>query len=93
MTSCTMIQFAVRGSLKSAAMGTERRALSAYEEVGCSLMVGVVSAAVGSPLELVIIQQHGQGGGAQELVQTLKNVAAPAVITCCSVGCTVRKGL
>ena len=56
MTSCTMIQFAVRGSLKSEAMGTERRALSAYEEVGCSLMVGVVSAAVGSPLEFVIIQ-------------------------------------
>eukprot|EP00588_Corethron_pennatum_P011761 CAMPEP_0194266536 /NCGR_PEP_ID=MMETSP0169-20130528/1408_1 /TAXON_ID=218684 /ORGANISM="Corethron pennatum, Strain L29A3" /LENGTH=267 /DNA_ID=CAMNT_0039007241 /DNA_START=132 /DNA_END=935 /DNA_ORIENTATION=+ len=90
MGSCTMIQFAVGGSLKSAAMGAEKRALSAPQEMGCGLAAGVVSAAVGSPLELVMIQQQGQGG---TLLQTLKNVAAPSIITRGFVGCAVREGL
>jgi hypothetical protein len=64
MGSCTMIQFAVGGELKNKVAGGSDRDLSLFEEMGCGIAAGTVSAVVGSPLELVMIQQQRKGGGA-----------------------------
>jgi hypothetical protein len=62
MGSCTMIQFAVGGSLKKAVVGEDAsRKLTIAEQMGCGIAAGTVSALVGSPLELIMIQQQGKG--------------------------------
>ena len=63
MGSCTMIQFAVGGRLKSMITGGEQRNLSLFEEMSAGSGAGTVSAVVGSPLELIMIQQQRKGGG------------------------------
>jgi hypothetical protein len=64
MGSCTMIQFAVGGELKSMVAGGSDRNLTLAEEMSCGILAGTTSAVVGSPLELVMIQQQRKGGGA-----------------------------
>lgn len=59
MGSCTMIQFAVGGSLKKLC-GKEGN-ISAPQEMLCGIGAGTVSAFVGSPLELIMIQQQKKG--------------------------------
>ena len=90
MGSCTMIQFAVGGSLKKAVLGGEKRQLKVYEEMGTGIIAGVTSAFVGSPLELVMIQQQRKGGGT---AATLKSIAAPNHILRGFAGAAVREGL
>lgn len=91
MGSCTMIQFAVGGALKKTITGGDStRKLKPYEEMGCGIAAGIVSATVGSPLELIMIQQQRKGGGSLE---TLKSIANPSNIGRGFVGAAVREGL
>lgn len=90
MGSCTMIQFAAGGTFKKAVVGDSGRALKPYEEMGCGIGAGVLSACVGSPLELIMIQQQRKGGNTLE---TIKNIATPSNITRGWVGTAVREGL
>jgi len=90
MGSCTMIQFAVGGLLKKAVAGDSGRKLKVHEEMGCGIAAGIVSAIVGSPLELIMIQQQRKGGST---ISTIKNIATPANIERGFLGAAVREGL
>lgn len=91
MGSCTMLQFAVGGALKKAVKGENTtRPLKIYEEMGCGITAGIISATVGSPLELVMIQQQRKGGGSLE---TVKSIANPSNIGRGFIGAAVREGL
>jgi len=83
-----MIQFAVGGTLqKAVGKGGE---LSAIEEMMCGIGAGTVSALVGSPLELVMIQQQRKGNST---IQAIKSVATPSLILRGFEGTAVREGL
>ena len=71
-------------------MGGTDRPLGPAEEMGAGVVAGVTSALVGSPLELVMIQQQRKGGGT---VATVKSIAAPAHFYRGFVGAAVREGL
>lgn len=91
MGSCTMIQFAVGGALKKMLTGgQENRKLRPVEEMACGISAGIVSATVGSPLELVMIQQQRKGGGSFE---TIKRIATPSNVGRGFMGAAVREGL
>lgn len=91
MGSCTMIQFAVGGSLKKMCQGGDTtKRLSSGQEMLCGIGAGTVSALVGSPLELIMIQQQRKGGNTLE---TIKNVANPSTIGRGFVGTAVREAL
>jgi len=92
MGSCTMIQFAVGGSMKKLVSGGgSGRKLQPHEEMGCGIVAGVTSATVGSPLELIMIQQQRKGGGTG---QTVKNIVEiPANVGRGFIGTAVREGL
>jgi len=88
MGSCTMIQFAAGGSFKN--MVGKGDNLSASEEMLCGIGAGVVSAFVGSPLELIMIQQQRKGNST---IQAIKSVAKPSLILRGFEGTAVREGL
>lgn len=91
MGSCTMIQFAVGGKLQSLVKGGDStKKLQPLQEMGCGIGAGLVSALVGSPLELIMIQQQRKGGSS---VATLKSVASPALIVRGFSGMAVREAL
>lgn len=92
MGSCTMIQFAVGGELKTlAAGGDPNKVLSLPEEMGCGVIAGATSALVGSPLELIMIQQQRKGGGiGVRLGNVMEN---PVNITRGIVGMAIREAL
>lgn len=90
MGSCTMIQFSVGGAAKKAILGSETRPLKAYEEMGAGVFAGVMSAFVGSPLELVMIQQQRKGGST---LSAIGNIANPSTIGRGFIGAAVREGL
>lgn len=91
MGSCTMIQFAVGGKLKSIITNGESRVLNLREEMTAGIGAGTVSALVGAPLELVMIQQQRKGGGA---VERIKNIMEkPVNITRGFMGMAVREAL
>jgi len=90
MGSCTMLQFAVGGALKKAVVGDEHRPLKVHEEMGCGVLAGMFSALVGSPLELIMIQQQHTG---KNTMETLKDVVKPNTIGRGFVGAAVREGL
>jgi hypothetical protein len=74
MGSCTMIQFAVGGTLKNIVLQEDKyRTLSLYEEMICGIGAGATSALVGSPLELIMIQQQRKG---YSTIETIKNIAS-----------------
>lgn len=88
MGSCTMIQFAVGGSLKKLC-GKEGN-ISAPQEMLCGIGAGTVSAFVGSPLELIMIQQQKKGN---TTLQAVKSVATPSLILRGFEGMAVREAL
>lgn len=91
MGSCTMIQFATGGALKKTITGGDpSRKLKPYEEMGCGIAAGMFSAIVGSPLELIMIQQQRKGGST---VETIKNIANPSTIGRGFIGAAIREGL
>jgi len=90
MGSCTMIQFSCGGAAKKAIIGSETRPLKAYEEMGAGVFAGVMSAFVGSPLELIMIQQQRKGGST---LKTIGNIANPSTIGRGFIGTAVREGL
>jgi hypothetical protein len=91
MGSCTMIQFAVGGSLKKFVEGEDKgRRLNPAEEMMCGIGAGAVSAFVGSPLELIMIQQQRKGGST---VATIGNIATPSIVLRGVVGTAVREAL
>ena len=85
-----MIQFGVGGLLKKQVLGDSKRGLLPAEEMGCGLGAGMVSALVGTPLELVMIQQQRKGGGTME---TIKYTVNGGHLGRGFVGCAVREGL
>ena len=91
MGSCTMIQFVVGGKLKSSLLGDSSRNLTLGEEMGCGVIAGSTSALVGSPLELIMIQQQRKGGGAFERLGGI--VQNPANIGRGFVGAAIREAL
>jgi len=90
MGSCTMIQFAVGGAAKKSVLGNENRKLKPWEEMGCGIFAGIVSATIGSPLELVMIQQQVKGNSSAAAIQSIAN---PSNIGRGFVGAAVREGL
>ena len=94
MGSCTMIQFAVGGKLKnqiSASNQDPTKPLSLQQEMTCGIIAGTTSAIVGSPLELIMIQQQRKGGGvATRLGDIFQN---PTNITRGFVGAAIREAL
>jgi hypothetical protein len=96
MGSCTMIQFAVGGRLKQAVIANDvknpTRHLTLAEEMSCGVIAGSISATVGSPLELVMIQQQRHGGST---MATLKNIWTPnkSTITRGFTGAAIREAL
>lgn len=92
MGSCTMIQFAVGGHLKSMAAGGDAdRVLTLQEEMGCGIVAGTTSALVGSPLELVMIQQQRKGGSAGVVIKNI--LQNPINVTRGFVGAAIREAL
>jgi hypothetical protein len=91
MGSCTMIQFAVGGKLKNIVLNGETRNLSLAEEMSCGIAAGAVSAIVGSPLELIMIQQQRKGGGTMATIQAI--TANPANIFRGFAGAMIRESL
>lgn len=89
MGSCTMIQFAVGGSMKKAVLGDSDRQLKMYEEMGCGMGAGIISALAGSPLELIMIQQQRKG---KATLATVSDVF-PGNILRGFVGTAIREGL
>ena len=92
MGSCTMIQFAVGGKLKSLVLGDEKRHLSLAEEMGCGMLAGTVSATVGSPLELIMIQQQRKGGSTGATVSNIIS-SGPTTFMRGFVGAAIREAL
>jgi hypothetical protein len=92
MGSCTMIQFVVGGRLKKMAVGSDtHRELTMAEEMSCGIGAGTVSALVGSPLELIMIQQQRKGGNiALRIKEIVKN---PANVGRGFVGAAIREAL
>lgn len=91
MGSCTMIQFAVGGRLKSMITGEEKRTLKLHEEMSAGIVAGTISAVVGSPLELIMIQQQRKGGAAPtRLANIMEN---PVNITRGFIGAAIREAL
>lgn len=86
-----MLQFAVGGSLKKFAQGGDKdKRLSLVEEMSCGIVAGSVSAFVGSPLELVMIQQQRKGGST---MAAIKSIATPSIISRGLIGTMVREAL
>lgn len=90
MGSCTMLQFAVGGSLKQVVLGNEKRQLTDAEQMMCGLGGGIFSALACTPTELVMIQQQRTG---LNTIETIKSVASPSLITRGFIGAAVREGL
>lgn len=91
MGSCTMIQFAVGGRLKSMVTGGDKtQKLTVLQEMGTGIGAGTVSAIVGSPLELIMIQQQRKGGST---LSTMKNIATADNIMRGFTGAAVREAL
>jgi len=90
MGSCTMIQFVVGGEIKKRIMGENARPLTTFESLGTGLTAGVVSAFVGSPLELIMIQQQHTG---KSSLETAKSIMSPSKIGRGFAGAAVREGL
>jgi hypothetical protein len=89
MGSCTMVQFVVGGKVKN--MITEgKRELKPWEEMGAGIIAGSLSALVGSPLELVMIQQQRKGHSTAATIQT---IATPNHIYRGLIGAMVREAL
>mmetsp|Transcript_3888 Transcript_3888/g.5548 ORF Transcript_3888/g.5548 Transcript_3888/m.5548 type:complete len:271 (+) Transcript_3888:91-903(+) len=89
MGSCTMLQFTFGGKIKNLITGGENRQLSIGEEMSAGLGAGMMSAVVGSPLELIMIQQQRKGQGLITTTMSLMNLN----ITRGFVGAAVREGL
>jgi Mitochondrial carrier protein len=92
MGSCTMIQFVIGGYLKNMVLQGEYRNLSLREEMMCGIAAGATSALVGSPLELIMIQQQRKGEGT---VATMRNIASqsPMTFTRGFTGAMIRESL
>lgn len=90
MGSCTMIQFAAGGKLKNMVLNGEDRPLKIYEEMACGAAAGFVSATIGSPLELVMIQQQRKGGST---AATLQSIANPTNVFRGFTGAAIREAL
>uniref|UniRef100_A0A7S1VDA7 Mitochondrial carrier protein n=1 Tax=Grammatophora oceanica TaxID=210454 RepID=A0A7S1VDA7_9STRA len=90
MGSCTMIQFAVGGKVKSMITGGSNRPLSAGEQMAAGITGGTVSALVGSPLELVMIQQQRKGNST---AAAAASISTPANIGRGFIGAAVREAL
>eukprot|EP00466_Bigelowiella_natans_P005045 jgi/Bigna1/36786/e_gw1.16.149.1 len=89
MGSCTMLQFIAGGKIKNMVTGGEKRSLTIAEEMSSGLAAGMLSALVGSPLELVMIQQQRKGTGIFSTFFSLMNMN----ITRGFLGTAVREGL
>jgi len=90
MGSCTMVQFSVGGAAKNAILGSETRPLKVYEEMGAGVFAGVMSAFLGSPLELIMIQQQVKGGST---AKTIGSIVKPSTVGRGFIGTAVREGL
>jgi hypothetical protein len=91
MGSCTMIQFVIGGKLKQTLLGDDtHRRLSLSEQMLCGVGAGTMSAFVGSPLELVMIQQQRHG---TSTMATIKTIASPSMITRGFTGMAIREAL
>lgn len=92
MGSCTMIQFAVGGKLKNMVTGGDKtRTLGLVEEMGCGIIAGTTSGLVGSPLELIMIQQQRKGGNVGVRISNI--LENPSNIGRGFIGCAVREAL
>lgn len=89
MGSCTMLQFVFGGKIKKMITGGVNRKLTVAEEMSAGLGAGMLSALVGSPLELIMIQQQRKGTNIIATTISLLNIN----ITRGFIGAAVREGL
>jgi Mitochondrial carrier protein len=91
MGSCTMIQFVMGGKLKQIVLGEEKqRKLTLKEEMMVGIGAGATSALVGSPLELIMIQQQRKGLG---LGPTMQGIMQHGALYRGLAGATIRESL
>ena len=87
-----MIQFAVGGKLKNMITGGDNsRNLTLVEEMSAGIGAGTISALVGSPLELIMIQQQRKGGSAGARISNI--LEKPQNIGRGFVGAAIREAL
>lgn len=87
-----MIQFAVGGKLKNTiSQGDSNYRFTLAEEMSCGVTAGSMSAIVGSPLELIMIQQQRKGGGVATRVGDI--LSTPTNMGRGFVGMAVREAL
>lgn len=91
MGSCTMIQFSFGGAAKKYIQLDSNTKLKPHQEMGCGISAGIISALIGSPLELIMIQQQNNGANT---INTIKNIMKkPLNITRGYVGTAIREAL
>jgi len=88
---CVMSQFFLNGVIKNAMTGGEKRELTAAEKIGAGVGAGVLSSVVGSPMELIMVQQQVKGTG---LLQTaISLIKGGPVLARGSIGMMGREGI
>jgi hypothetical protein len=92
MGSCTMIQFVVGGKLKQSILNGQKRHLSLREEMIAGIGAGATSALVGSPLELIMIQQQRKGLSVAATVQGIVHQGYSTIYRGLT-GATIREAL
>jgi len=91
MGSCTMIQFSFGGAAKKYIQLDPNIKLKPHQEMECGISAGIISAIIGSPLELIMIQQQNNGGNT---IDTIKNIVrVPFNIGRGYIGAAIREGL
>lgn len=93
MGSCTMIQFVIGGKLRQYVQnGNNDYQLSLQQEMLCGIGAGSISALVGSPLELIMIQQQRKG---TNTLKTIQNIASNSLMNISRgfIGCMTREAL
>jgi Mitochondrial carrier protein len=92
MGSCTMIQFAVGGKLKNMISGGDNtKHLTLAQEMSAGIVAGTTSALVGSPLELIMIQQQRKGGNAGVRISNI--LENPSNVGRGFIGAAIREAL
>jgi len=91
MGSCTMIQFSFCGAAKKSIQLDPNTKLKPHQEMECGFSAGIISAIIGSPLELIMIQQQNNGGNTIDTVKSI--IEKPMNITRGYIGAAIREGL
>lgn len=91
MGSCTMVQFSIGGEARKYMQSDPKLKLQPHQEMACAISAGFISAIIGSPLELIMIQQQNYGGNTTHTIKRI--LQKPVNITRGYLGTAMREGL